>query len=91
MKVSEKANLAISQNAKILKRSECKFIKPILGVTFSLKAFANLQMTEWAFESLGSACGHLTELQKQMLEFRTHQGTGTLVMSPGFKMGPPKE
>ena len=66
-------------------------MRRVLGVTFPLKAFGNLQMAGRAFESLGSAFHHFTELQKQELEFRTHQGAGTLVMSPGFKMGPPKE
>lgn len=73
------------------REAKCRFVRPVFGMTFSLKAFANRHMAEWASESLGSACGRLTELQKQELEFRTHQHTGTLVMSPGFKMGPSKE
>lgn len=63
----------------------------VLGGTFPLKALGNPQITGWAFETLGSAQSHLTELQKQELEFRTHQDTGTLVRSFGFKMSRPKE
>lgn len=90
MKVSERTNLAISKNVKILKTNEVQIYKTSPWCDFfseGIRQPKNGRMDIW--ES-GQCSNHLTQPQKQELELRTHQGTGTLGISPGFKMGPPR-